>query len=152
MFFIAAATAAAIGWGSCSNDSLPTSPSGPFLFSSIEFGKGMSPTPQTPLAHAQKVNLHYTIAYTLDPGNAKIRDSLRLFVNVYADLNDTTIVGIGAFPDRSLTLPANSGILTDSIPFIVPANVTYVDVEAFMDTLPLNNDIINYTSHYWPVP
>ena len=147
---LAIAAVAAIGAG-CSKDDLPATPPPPFLFSDVRLQKDIVPLPGTFLQHGKNTTVRFNVAYTLAPEIAKNRSNLRLFLNLYGEDSVGTILAIGAFPDRVYTLDQDGSNVSDSINFTVPANAAFVDVEAFLDTLPFANPIITIDSKYWPV-
>ena len=147
---LAIAAVAAIGAG-CSKDDLPGTPPPPFLFSSVRLQRDIVPLPGTYLQRGKNTTVRFNVAYTLAPQIATTRSNIRLFLNFYGEDSVGTILGIGAFPDRVYTLDQDGSNVADSMNFTVPANAAFVDVEAFLDTLPFANPIITIDSQYWPV-
>ncbi|MCK5571288.1 MAG: hypothetical protein KAJ12_00945 [Bacteroidetes bacterium] len=136
---------------SCEDESVPTSPPPPFLFTDLLLSKETSPTPSTPLSEGQDVLLLYKASYTLNPGDNAQQANLALFVNVFGQAPDGSIVGIGQFPNHMFSPLVVSDIVRDSIPFVVPQGVSTVFVQAFLDTLPFANPVIALDNQSWPV-
>jgi hypothetical protein len=136
---------------SCEDESVPTSPPPPFLFSDVLLSKETSPTPSTPLSEGQNVLLLYKTSYTLNPGDSEQQTDLALFVNVFGQASDGSIVGIGLFPNREVSPLELSDIVRDSIQFVVPQGVSTVFMQAFLDTLPFANPVIALDQQSWPV-
>lgn len=134
---------------SCSKDTIPTTPSPPFLFSDLRLLKTTTPAPGTTLSKGQNVTVYLHSAYTLEPGNDVQRANLAVIADAfYLDATDTL---------RFLTLTqgpplgATSGVVAETLKFTVPQAALSVTVFAFVDTIPYANPVISYDSQEWPV-
>lgn len=148
---IAVIVAALVVASGCSDEELPSSPPPPFLFTSLALSSDALPRPGTPLQVGQEVRLQYGVAFTLDPAMFEQRTQLAVFVNVFGvDANDNS-VNIGDFPDRQFTPELQGANQLDTIAFTVPAGITQVWVEAFLDTIPFSNPVVALDRLIWPV-
>lgn len=136
---------------SCKQEELPATPSSPFLFNGIRIQKDLVPVAETVLHPGQQAKVHYSVAYTLDPSQAAMRNNLRLFVTLYGIKATDSLLGIGTFPNATHPLPQDGGVITDSITLTVPTNAARVNIEAFLDTLPTAGYVIEIHELGWPV-
>jgi hypothetical protein len=135
----------------CEEEDNPATPAPPFLFSNIALSKESMPRPGTPLSVGQNVLLRYKVSHTLNNGDNAQQSDMAVFVNIFGRDPAGNVVSIGGAPDRTISPLAVSNVLQDSIPFIVPAGLAGVFVEAFLDTLPFANPVVALDSQSWPV-
>jgi hypothetical protein len=144
------ACAALIAAG-CAKEDIPSTPSPPFLFTSMIIGKTTTPAPGTALHVGQTVTVQFEVDYTLAPADDATRPKLGLLAGVLsrnAANADTVLVGASATPP---VLPASSGAIPQSVTFKVPAGSKQIFVIAFIDTLPSVSAALLVDSQAWPV-
>ncbi|HUI66138.1 MAG TPA: hypothetical protein VL126_14940 [Bacteroidota bacterium] len=134
---------------SCSKDTIPTTPSPPFLFTDLRLLRSTSPTPGTTLSKGQNVTVYLNSAYTLDPSSDAQRANLAVLSDAfYLDATDTlrflTLT-------QSPPLAATSGVIAETLKFTVPQAALSITVFSFVDTIPYVNPVISYDSQNWPV-
>jgi len=135
--------------GSCTDDSIPTSPSPPFLFSQLEISKDTSPIPGTTMSQGLHT-VRFSVAYTLAPQDDKGRATLGLFAfAVSTDAKDSVSVLQTLPSTRSLT--SSGGTIADTLRFTVPPGALSVTVGALIDTLPFNTSPLLFDSQSWRV-
>jgi hypothetical protein len=129
---------AALAAGSCSKDDLPTNPPSPFLFSGVQVSKFISPPATALLQKGKSYVAKFDVAYTLSPADDAQRSTLAVIAvaNSYdANGNFLAVIGSLAFTTPPLTAP--SGVLSDSIGFVVPASgASFIAVGAGVVTRP----------------
>jgi hypothetical protein len=135
----------------CAKDDIPTTPGGPFLLTRVSIERDVLPVPETTIAKNQSVTARYGIAFTLSPDDEKNRANLRLFVGVYGISANDTLVSIGTFPGRTLTLAAGTNTIRDSLTFTVPAAAATVSIEAFLDSTTFLNPVMSIDRRTWNV-
>jgi len=142
---------AALLLAECSSDSIPSSPSGPFLFTQLKIGKDAVPAPGTFLTRGQNVVLHLNVSYTLTPEETAFRDSLALYIQAFGRDSTHALISVGSPRDSILLGSATKNILPDSLSISVPQNVVLVTVEAFIDSIPFTNPVAAIDTLAWPV-
>jgi hypothetical protein len=135
----------------CEDEDIPTFAPGPYLFSNLSVTKATLPPIGSRLVAGSVVNLRFSVAYTLDQSGYQNRANLGMFVNVFGRTATDSVVNIGGFPDKLLSLTNASGTLRDSVSFTLPAGVRTLTMETFLDTLPFANPVMALDSQNWPV-
>jgi hypothetical protein len=135
----------------CEEEDNPATPAPPFLFSNLTLSKETLPRPGTFLSVGQNVLLRYKVSHTLNSGDNAQQSNMAVFVNIFGRDAVGNVISIGGAPDRTVTPLEVSNVVQDSIPFVVPAGVAGVFVEAFLDTLPFANPVVALDSQSWPV-
>lgn len=142
---------AAFVLGGCSKDDIPSTPSPPFLFTSMIIGKTTSPTPGTTLQVGQTVTARFEVDYTLAPADDAGRAKLAILSGVVsrnAAGVETVVVGAPAAPP---VLTASAGAVPQTLTFTVPTGSKRIFIVAFIDTLPSANAVLRLASQSWPV-
>ena len=141
-------TGSALLIGSCKEDSIPTTPSPPFLFSDLKFSKDTSPPPGTNMSLGVHT-VRFSVAYTLAPQDDRGRGTLQLLAfAVSTDAKDSISVLQTTVPR---TLTSSGTIITDTLRFTIPAGALSVTVGALIDTLGINASPLLFDSEFWPV-
>ena len=134
-FTIAGAALAAV---SCSKDDIPTNPPSPFLFTGVQVSKFIIPPATAPLLKGHSYVAKFDVAYTLSPADDAKRSTLAVIAvaNSYdANGNFLAVIANLAFTPPPLTAP--SGVVSDSIGFLVPASgAAFIAVGAGVVTRP----------------
>jgi hypothetical protein len=143
----------ALGVG-CTKDDIPSSPSPPYLFTSMIIGKTTTPVPGTTLHPGQTVTVQCEVDYTLAPVDEATRARLGfgLLSGVLSSKDsvsaDTVLVSAPAAPP---VLAASAGTIPQTMTFKVPAGSKRIFVVAFIDTLPSTGTVLQIDSQSWPV-
>jgi hypothetical protein len=138
----------------CTKDDIPSSPSPPFLFTSMIIGKTTNPVPGTTLHPGQTVTVRCEVDYTLAPADEATRARLGFGVlsGVLSSKDsvnaDTVLVGVPTAPP---TLTASAGTVPQTVTFKVPVGSKRIFVVAFIDTLPSTGSVLRIASQSWPV-
>jgi hypothetical protein len=138
----------------CAKDDIPSSPSPPFLFTSMIIGKSTTPAPGTTLHPGQTVTVNFEVDYTLAPGvdASRALKPLGLLSGVLSSKDsvnaDTVLVGAAAAPP---VLPASAGAIPQSMTFKIPTGSKRIFVVSFIDTLPSAGSVLRIDSQSWPV-
>jgi hypothetical protein len=143
---------AAMMWNlSCTSDDIPVTPGGPFLFTEMMLTSGTTPTPRTSMTIGHQYTARFSVAYTLDPAMVALmqKGSLAVYADIYTDNTDSSFTVLASTTERKLT--ASSGVISDSLKFTVPTKAVYVNVEAYIDTVPFTNPVLKIDSQYWNV-
>ena len=152
-FRLAMIAGAALAAGSCSKDDIPTNPPSPFLFTGVQVSKFVSPPATALLQKGKSYVAKFDVAYTLSPADDAQRSTLAVIAvaNSY-DANGNFLAVIGSLAFTPPPLTASSGVLSDSIGFVVPTSgAAFIAVGAGVVTrpgsLPTGGDI----GPYWSV-
>jgi hypothetical protein len=143
----------ALGAG-CTKDDIPSSPSPPFLFTSMIIGKTTTPAPGTTLHPGQTITVQCEVDYTLAPVDEATRARLGfgLLSGVLSSKDsvtaDTVLVGAPAAPP---VLSTSAGTIPQTMTFKVPTGSKRIFVVAFIDTLPSTGTVLRIDSQSWPV-
>jgi hypothetical protein len=143
--------AALMGNLSCKSDDIPVTPAGPFLYTEMMITSTTTPIPQSTMTRGQTYHTRFSVAYALDPALEALmqKGKLALYADVYTDNTDNSFTVLATTSEYKLT--ATNTIINDSLSFTVPANAVYVNVEAYLDTIPYTNPVIKLDSQYWNV-
>jgi hypothetical protein len=143
--------AALMGNLSCKSDDIPVTPGAPFLYTEMMLTSATTPVPQSTMTRGQLYRARFSVAYALDPALDALmqKGKLGLYADIYTDNTDSTFTVLATTPELKLT--STSGVVTDSLSFTVPAKALYVNVEAYLDTIPYTNPVIKLDSQYWNV-
>jgi hypothetical protein len=128
----------ALAAGSCSKDDIPTNPPSPFLFTSVQVSKFVSPPATALLQKGTSYVAKFDVAYTLSPADDAQRNTLAVIAvaNSY-DSTGTWVKVIDSLAFIPPPLTASSGVLSDSIRFTVPASgSSFIAVGAGVVTRP----------------
>ena len=111
----------------CTKDDIPSTPGGPFLFSSILITKNTTPTIFTSLTAGQAVNFKVGVAYTLDTLDQ------RNIKNVVLNLDFDAVDSSFAFVEEIGTVPPHQFEPVCQSVLVAPIQVPGVqdDVETF---------------------
>jgi hypothetical protein len=137
--------------GGCSKDDIPSTPSPPFLFTSMIIGKTTSPTPGTTLQVGQTVTARFEVDYTLAPADDAGRAKLAILTGVVSRNATGVETVIVAAPAAPPVLAASSGAIPQTLTFTVPTGSKRIFIVAFIDTLPSVNTVLRLDSQDWPV-
>jgi hypothetical protein len=143
----------ALGVG-CTKDDIPSSPSPPFLFTSMIIGKTTTPTPGTTLHPGQTVTVRFEVDYTLAPTDEATRARLgfAMLSGVLSSKDSVTADTTLALPTGpSPSLASSAGTFSQTMSFKVPAGSKRIFVVAFIDTLPSAGAVLRIDSQSWPV-
>jgi hypothetical protein len=139
--------------GSCTDDSIPSSPSPPYLFSDLRISKNISPVPGTTMSRGSNVTLRFEVAYTLGPGHDAMFNKLAIFADAYS--SDSTGAFLAVLKSLGATPPALNSVSTvaaESLNFTVPQNARFITLETYIDSLPpLTNFVVSIDTKVWPV-
>lgn len=142
---------AALVAGGCSKDDIPSTPSPPFLFTSMIIGKTTSPIPGTTLHPGQTVTVQFEVDYTLAPADDAGRAKLGLLSGVVSR-NAAGVDDIIVFaPTAPPVLPATAGAVPQTLTFTVPAGSKRIFIVAYIDTLPSAGTVLRLDTQDWPV-
>jgi hypothetical protein len=143
---------AALLWNlSCKSDDIPVTPGGPFLYTEMMLTSTTTPTPRTSMTKGQQYTARFSVAYALDPAMVALmqKGSLALYADIYTDNTNGSFTVLATTAERKLT--ATDGVISDSMKFTVPNTALYVNVEAYLDTIPYTNPVYKLDSQYWNV-
>lgn len=137
---------------SCTKDDIPTTPSSPFLFTSVDVGKTTTPVPTTVMRPGQTYTVRFQVNYTLAPQDEVTRSRLAVFADIFSrDVNNAVTV-LRATPTTRPALAAAGGVVADSLSITVPLNARVVRLEAYLDTIPAAGFVLRIdTTQSWPV-
>jgi hypothetical protein len=114
---------AALAAGSCTNDDIPTTPPGPFLFTDFAISKFVSPPTTSVLHPSTNYTVRFSVDYTLAPDIDAKRSQYGIFADVASfDANDSLLQVLGVIPLPPPVLTSAAGEVSDSIQFTVPAS------------------------------
>ena len=135
--------------GSCTKNDIPSTPSSPFLFTSLKIAKTLTPVPRTAMAANQSYVVRFLVDYTLAPEDERQKSARGIFADVYSKNAAGAVTVLVSLPSTGLT--ASSGVVAESLNFTVPAGAVTVTLEAYIDTIPAASFVLALDDKSWPV-
>jgi hypothetical protein len=136
---------------SCKSDDIPVTPDGPFLYTEMMLTSTTTPMQHSVMTRGHQYTARFAVAYNLDPAMGALMEKgkLALYADVYTDNTDSTYTVLVNSAEHKLT--GLSGMVMDSLTFTIPTKAVYVNVEAYMDTIPGTGFVYKIDSQWWNV-
>ena len=138
--------------GSCTKDDIPSTPGGPFLFTSVKIAKTLTPVPGNPLTRSAQYRVRFVVDYTLAPEDDRQKANRGILADVYFQDTTGAVTLLSTMPTAALNLLPAAGAVAESLTFTVPANKGSITLEAYIDTLPSASFVLTLDDKSWPVP